>query len=469
MAKFEDPNAPDIATEDLEKPERPEYDDDNEEADELEQLENDPKTTSNNSSSNGKSVSGRGVRRMLPEMVQNGLLTYRPDGKISFAHAALQNYLASFGLAAVSGGPKLLTQTAWSGRNMSLEYYPLRGDVLPLLQKVLNPEQANPLQDNILTAARWPRHDKDAPWRKAIMRALANGINNAELTLGFRARLVAALATSGDDGVGALFRKLLGSPSADVRQLAALGCGAVQDESAVELLNKLIFDQVPNVGRAACLALAAIDTPQSWEMVMTALLHADEDVRRAAAEALSQNSNEGHNVLREGTQVDDLLVRRAAVFGLSRVKQPWAIEILQSMQVVDSQWVVRNAAGQALDSFDKGDPLIPKPQPALEQRPWLIAFASERGRGISAGTAAWDVVKMALKQGTLDQQLGALDIYREYPRETVNVINDIYELLNGEDPDLREATYTTLWYVVAAGVTLPPIKESRLAMAGRQQ
>jgi hypothetical protein len=99
--------------------------------------------------------------------------------------------------------------------------------------------------------------------------------------------------------------------------------------------------------------------PASPDSVATELLQGTEELRRAAAEALANNPEEGHPALADGSSMPDLLVRRAVVYGLVRVRQPWALQLLEKMQVEDEQWVVRSAATQALEEIHKPDPRLP--------------------------------------------------------------------------------------------------------------
>jgi HEAT repeat protein len=286
------------------------------------------------------------------------------------------------------------------------------------------------------------------------MRNLASTINDNGLSLGLRGRVVTALATSGEAGVGALFQQLLASQHPDVRHLAALGSGLIQDENAAKDLEGLLYDPAPNVRRAACLALVSINTTISIEMVAGALLHGEEDVRRAAAEALSEHPEEGHPILKEGSEMEDLLVRRAVVYGIARIEEPWARELLEKMQLEDSQWVVRTAAGQAIEDLDKLGHFIPKPLQTPYETPWLITFASEQGMGIAPGEASWDMLKKALKEGNEDQKLAAMEHYQQSPNAAVSVVPDLYNILYGGDHEMREAAYNTLWQVSASGVEL---------------
>ncbi|MDP1779206.1 MAG: HEAT repeat domain-containing protein, partial [Anaerolineales bacterium] len=93
-----------------------------------------------------------------------------------------------------------------------------------------------------------------------------------------------------------------------------------------------------SVRRAACMALVAIGTNEALEAVGQTLLNGDEDIRRAAGEALANDPVEGHAMLRDGVTIKDILLRRAVMYGLGRINEPWALEILQNIQGDDDQW-----------------------------------------------------------------------------------------------------------------------------------
>ena len=100
-------------------------------------------------------------------------------------------------------------------------------------------------------------------------------------------------------------------------------------------------------------------------------------------------------MLREGASMNDIMVRRAVIHGLSRIEQPWAIELLQKMQVEDEQWVVRNLATQYIEQGSKPDPRVPQKLPIPSETPWLIEFAGKQGMGIPRGGSAADVLATA--------------------------------------------------------------------------
>jgi hypothetical protein len=216
----------------------------------------------------------------------------------------------------------------------------------------------------------------------------------------------------------------------------------------------LLSDLHPNVRRAACLALVAIGNQPALEAMADALLTGDEDLRRTAAEALANHPEEGHPTLREGMSIEDLLVRRAVIYGLQRVNQPWSIEALQKVQLEDEEWLVKNAATHALESLALPSPSLPRPLPPLTETPWLIEFAGEMGIGVVPGKPAMDLLLKALQDKKEERVLAALDYLRQYGDE--NAILPLYQLFYNSQGEIQEAACNTLWHLAASGVSLPP-------------
>lgn len=401
-------------------------------------------------------VKTRQVKRMLPELVKANILVLRPDSKISFAHPVVAGYLAGSGLAQRGSADQLISQNNWSGKSLAEDFFTVFGDAGALVDANTESGQNDSLKQPLIAMGNWPRlATKRAPWRGQIMRSYAALLQQVDLAIGLRARILASLAFSGEANIGNLFRQMIKSSEHTVRWLGALGCGLIRDEQSTPSLGSLLYDPSIFVSRAACLALVTLDTAKSIEMLARALLEASEEVRRAAAEALANHPEEGYPILKEGSKVEDLLVRRAVVFGLARVAEPWAVEILEEMQVLDDEWFVRNASIQALDEIKSLSSTVPNPPVAdLHETPWLITFASERGLGVSPGQGAWDMLAVALKEGKEEERLAAMDIYRSKPNEGRGVVAALYEIMNGQEGEMREAAYHTLWHLRAAGVNV---------------
>jgi HEAT repeat protein len=201
--------------------------------------------------------------------------------------------------------------------------------------------------------------------------------------------------------------------------------------------------------------LVNIGTKPALEAVASALLSDDERLAQAAAEAFSANPKEGYPILKDGAKIEDILVRRATIYGLRKVKEPWAIEMLQEMQIEDSQWVIKDAAAQAIEDITNPDPAIPKDPPPLENLPWLIAFAGEQGLGISPGKPAYDMLARVVKEGGEEEILAALDQMKL--RGVTEIFPFIYPLYYGDNPILKEAAFSLIWQVASMGAEIPPL------------
>ncbi|MBV6395648.1 MAG: hypothetical protein HFACDABA_01226 [Anaerolineales bacterium] len=395
---------------------------------------------------------------LLSKMNESGLLVSHPNYHMRFSHPVLGGYLAGRGLTGIQAEDHLLSQPNWSGKLLALHYFAAQGDATKLVEKTL--AQEDPLlQRPLLMAARWLRDaPRDAAWRGRIMAGLARVLQTEEYPRGLRSQAMAGLVLSGDPGASALFRQSMQSLSFELICLAALGCGAIQDPRSVELLASSLSAPSAATRRAASLALVALGSAPALEAVARGLLQGDDDVRRAAAEALANHPKDGHETLRDGATLPDIQVRRATVYGLARVEEPWAVEILQSLQVNDSQWIVKTAATEALEArSNPADPRVPRPLTPPSQTPWLLEFAGKEGVGIPPGSPATEVLLKALKSGNEAERGGALTYLRRTPTE--GVVREIYGVLQSDDADLREAAYQFIWELGSSGAALPPPKQ----------
>jgi hypothetical protein len=390
---------------------------------------------------------------LLSKMVDSGLLISHTNNKMRFLHPVLNGYLAGQAIGDNDADTTLLAQQDWEGKALSLRYLAARGDASAVVDILLK-ESSPPLQSQVFIVARWLRDaPKEAPWRGKVFASLLTLLKAEGLPLSLRAQAMAAFVTSGDPGVGTLFRQLLNSRSFDVIPLAALGCGAMRDMKAIPMLEEVLQAPVGAVRRASCLALVAIGTEKSLEAVARGLIQGDEELRRAAAEAMANDPTEGHAMLKEGAKLPDIMLRRAVVHGLARVEQPWAVETLQVMQVEDDQWAVRELAKQYLEEMSKIDPRVPHKLPPASEAPWLLEFAGKQGMGIPKGGPATDVLLSAFKLGDTEERLAALPYLKRFGSE--GIIGALYNGVYGEDLEVREASFLAIEEIAANGYALP--------------
>ena len=336
----------------------------------------------------GSSPQGRiAVPRVLAALLESGVLRAQPGGRLRMAHPALLGTLAACAYTQPEQAQNLLNQPDWLGKHLTARSLAARLDLSDWLEELAPPPAADTLQHGLLQTARWLREMPERlPLRAAILRRLAAILQNSDLAFELRGRSLAAIASTGSPQMGILFRQLLENPDEGARRIGALGCGALQDVKAIPVLETLLDDKSVQVQRAACLALVAIGSQPALEAVAASMLHGDEELRKAAAEALANHPEEGYPVLEEASTMSDLMVRRAAVAGLGRLRQPlaanhWAIAILQKLQSEDNQWVVQNAAEQALEELVQTNARVPRPMPPLTQNSLADRIRWRAGHG----------------------------------------------------------------------------------------
>ena len=389
---------------------------------------------------------------IIAKFVESGLLISHNNNIMRFIHPIIGGYLAG----RVLGNLKIddvINLPNWSGKYLAMHYFAAQKTADDLAYKIMSiPDRL--LERNILLVARWMRDTKlETKWRSQAMEKLVSLLMNPENPLGFRGQVLAAILLADDPSAALLFRQMLASEDPELLQLCMLGCASFKDTKAINGIAKLLASTNANVLQVAFLSLVKIGTPLALDHVASVLLHGDEDSRTIAAKALAIHSEIGHSMLKEGATMDDLMVRRAVVFGLGDVDEPWAWEILMKLQIEDDQWIVRNAVTEVIENKELIERKIPKRLPPPSECPWLVAFAAKKGVGISPDSQAIDILLLALTEGSELEQLASLDYLRVYP--SIKVFEVLFRLLYGNNSELREAVFRVLWEMGSRGVVIP--------------
>lgn len=388
----------------------------------------------------------------LDDLAETGFLVNYPGSNYGFSHPTISGFLAANALASTGTMERIQNQPPWIGKTLAMYYFSRVGDVAPYINAMLQEDDI--LHTNHLKISRWLQvAPKNRQWRSTILRTLTTILAKEKDTLSLSAKIISAMAFSGDVGVSVYFRQLLKSENSNLMQLAALGCGILAETKAIDDLNALTQDPSPTSVRAGSLALAAIGDKRSLEILAGNLLNGSELSRRYAAEALANNPAEGHPALKDGSSMEDLLVRRSVAFGLIRVNQPWAVKIVENMQLVDNEWVVRNAAIQAFSELQRRISYAPAPMGDPTETQWLIDYAAKIGTTVAPGRPADELVLKALSAGTDDEILNALDYLRQ--KCDPETVADIYRTYSQKIGEIKDTAYYVMWLMMIAGIKLP--------------
>ena len=392
----------------------------------------------------------------LDDLIRRHLLAKHAKDRVSFEHGLAAAYCAATALAAElpEGGVTPGATPAWA---RALYFFAALGDLTPFVGKQLT-QAADVLQTELLTCALWLR---DAPatarWRGEVFRRLSQLMTNAASPESLRLRALAGFVASADPAIVALFKQALANPDPFNRRMGALGLGALgplkgifDDPNLVPQITGLFADPYLDVRWAGALALAAIGTEPAIDALARGLMQGDDNVRQACAQALARQPELGHPLLQEAMTVEDIGARRAAVFGLADTRADWALKRLEEVQHNEQQWIVRNAAVEFVERWQKGPTArhTPRPYEPPESQGWLIAWAAKQGTGVPPGKAAIDVLNRALKEGD--------ELWRRAAAESLGHLGDpagtrdLYVALRDPAPLIRDAAFRALAQIAAA-------------------
>lgn len=370
-----------------------------------------------------------------------------------FNHPLIVAYLAARHLAAEASIEGVVTivehADVWTKTNV-LRFYVGLSPARPVIKRLMSAADDLFLSRLWLAAAMLTGAPPEGQqWRKALMTRLAQLLMNPKLPELLRNRALQALVDSGEEAVGSFLRQMAGHPDAHLRAGAMMGLGALEREQDLPLVEAALGDAELPVRLAAINALGRLSlagNEHASELIMATMIESGAEVQRVSAELLADMGPEGESVLREAAKDEDLMLRRASVFGLAILNAPWAIEILEHIRREDKEWLVRNAAAEALEAMsedeEKRAPDLDISLPQADAEPWLIALASERGESLGSGKAAEDVLLRVLEDDDPNVRLMAIETLERLalPR----AVGALRQLLRDQYPEIRHAALDAL-------------------------
>ncbi len=370
---------------------------------------------------------------------EQGLLCSVDSSHYAFVHDLWQAYLAARQL--VAADPSVLIERLenphWSE---TLRFYAELGDMRPLVSEWLRrPDDV--FHSRLQVLASWVGvAPKDAAWREGTMAVLARALLHPETLGPARRALAEALAATDIPGVTYFLKQALQHPDANVRLAAVTGLARIAEETDLPVLETALRDKEAAVREAAVRALAHAGFEVSKRQLELVLLEADDALRPVAAVALAKCGEAGVGLLRKLVESEDMMTRRAAIYGLARAG---VRDLLQKAARGDEQWIVRSAAAAALDELEKQEkhPGI-APLPQIEQLPWLISWAASRGEGVGLGSAARQMIRRALIEGDTKIRLAAARVLTQAGRP--DDVEPLQALLADPEPTVASAALTAL-------------------------
>lgn len=377
--------------------------------------------------------------RLLTSLTRSGVLIHWKGDRYTFRSGLIAAYLAGLTLRAEEvpaklGSPAWAPAIAYSAGQTKLD------------RVVAERMKAAPdlLSDHLIDMARWLAYAPvDAQWRGALIKQLGTLLTQPNQYPLIRERAAAALIDARDRNTLVAFRLAVRSADPVIRRLGCLGLGALADPEGQRDLMPLLNDQDEDVQLAAGMALGALGTDAALEAMVQAFVTGSEPLRRAMAEAFAALPRDGYEMLYEGANSPDMLLRRAAIFGLRRIRTTWALIAIYRAFLEDEQWYVRSAAQEAFQEIQYGKisaPTLPYPSP--ESIEWLQKWAARKGEQIPTTDSAIQMLLRALQEGDADTKaLAALNLGQ---LGLVNTVKSLYAALRDGRDEVRAAAHRAL-------------------------
>ena len=374
---------------------------------------------------------------------ERGLLRPVDPHRYTFAHPLWQAYFAARQLTTAEPDtlPEQLEERLDDPRWAEvLRFYAESGDMGPLVAAWLRtPDDV--FRTRLRTLGVWVgAAPEEATWRNGAMAVLARGFLQPGLHTQVRQALAKTLAATGVPGVTYLFRQALGHPEAEVRVAAVIGLVRTAGEADLPALEAALADEETAVHETLVRELAHMGTDAAVRWLAQLLLEADERLSLAAAEALAQCGEEAATFLREAADSEDVLARRAAVYGLAQLG---ARDVLERIAREDQEWIVRSAASAALEELEQREQATGvAPPPEIEQLPWLISWAAAQGEGVGLDEAARRMLTRALNDDDAAVRIVAAKTLAQMGRP--EDVEPLQSRLKDPDPAVASAALTAL-------------------------
>ncbi len=382
------------------------------------------------------------VEDMLNKLInQSGLLVDWPGNTYGFANSLINAFLASETLVNADAA----TLSAVVANPVWEEALPFAAAKLAMVDSVNQRlgSSTDLLYSSLFSLVPWLGDaPSNAAWRGEVFKRLTAALLAPSQFPTIRERAMAALVSSRDKNVLFILRQALRSTDADVRRLACIGLGGLGETDAIKDLGPMLTDPDAAVQLAAGMALGAIGTEAALETMLGGFVNGEQALRQAVAESLAAVPGEGHAILRDAVSSEDMMVRRAAVFGLARIKAAWALALLYRSLLEDEQWYVRNAAEEAFREAEGLEATGAMRHPEADSLTWLIAWAADKGEGVPTGDNARQVLIRVLQEGDPAARVAAARTLAGLGH--VPALKPLYAALKDKDNTVRAAAYEAL-------------------------
>jgi len=381
----------------------------------------------------------------INKLLQTGIIQTSSNGNHSFIHSELMGFLASLHPVKELHAEIEQGDLRWPANYAYLGFTSSQDSECEWLTNLI-PQDQSYFPFELFNIGPWLKlTNKNLNWRVNFIKKLVKIIQNDNEKFSTRMRAIAILVLSNDNNLPTYYRQLLSNNNDSLRELAlyAISCSN-RDNSFVPDLVSLSQKASLNYQKSVCLALGTFEDETAVHELARVLLNGEEKVRQVVAECLAFNPSIGTEILQEAVTLDDIVVRRSSINGLVKLNNLWAIQTLKNLMIEDSQWVVRNAATQALEYLESDNPYIPERKLTLSETAWIVEFAGNQNLGVSSDQPVAPVLLLALNSETRKDVMSAI-IYSLQDANQASVSKMIEIASKSHDSELINQIFLTLY------------------------
>lgn len=303
---------------------------------------------------------------------------------------------------------------------------------------------------HLQTLVRWLKYAKDtASWRNIVLKLVGNLLLAPNQYSLVREQLAGALLATGDEQTLIIFRRMLKHTVLEVRAIGCLGVGVLKDAEALPVLEELLHhtEEEENVQLCSVFALGAIQTPEAFEVIDNAFkVYLRDNVRRAIAETLALFPTEGYPRLYQAITDEELMVRRATVWGLGRVKKDWSIIAINEVYLSDKEWYVRSAAEQVFQDTYEEERQGVRAYPNVGEVLWVNEWIREQTDAgiLPSNIQAIDALKQAIHPKQSNALIRLLGVAIAGQLGVTSLADALYRALYDPEEAIRDSAHRAL-------------------------
>ncbi len=391
---------------------------------------------------------------IIRALLDAGIIRNNFSGNISFNHLDCLGFLISLAQVNLIQPPNFNDLVENPLLNAYFSFVSARDAQNMWVEDLLILEKP-PIYSNIFVIAPWLRHThQKCSWRNFFLKRLLQFAQNKSLSFGIRLRFLSAILFANDASTNNLIKQLLSQSDQQMKELTLLALGTGNDTEVFlnDLINLLESNDI-KTQKYSAMNLAIIENQNALHALAKKLLAGDETLRRIIAEILALKQGQGVDIIKDAITIDDILVRRAAIFGLVRINEVWALELIQKLSYEDSQWVIRNIASQALEYLNSDNPYIPQRKKPIIENEWLIKFASQKNLGVSSETSITPLLVQGLEDDNPENNFNAINFVTSLDDD--DLVTEIYRTINSENLILSDKAFETCWRIFIQGKNIP--------------